>query len=90
MTTTTSLGDRSVGMRAEFATRPVVMGRSEVVTSGYYLATSARFQMEELCGTGFSAQVLSIDRCREHGIDLIPGDDYLTACRHAVGPWRRC
>ena len=132
MTITTFLGDGSVGMRTGFTTRPVVMGRRGVVTSGHYLATAAGFRMMEqggnaidaaaamcfclnllepqsnglagevptliysarerkvyeLSGMGWSAQAFTIDWCREHGIDLIPGDGYLPACvPAAVGTW---
>ncbi len=132
MTITTFLGDRSVGMRTGFTTRPVVMGRRGVVTSGHYLATAAGFRMMEqggnaidaaaamcfclnllepqsnglagevptliysaterkayeLSGMGWSAQAFTIDWCREHGIDLVPGDGYLPACVPAVvGTW---
>jgi gamma-glutamyltranspeptidase/glutathione hydrolase len=37
-----------------------------------------------VCGLGWSPQVFTIDWCREHGIDLIPGDGYLPACVPAV------
>ena len=132
MTITTFLGDRSVGMRTGFTTRPVVMGTRGVVTSGHYLATAAGFRMMEqggnaidaaaamcfclnllepqsnglagevptliyssrerkvyeLSGMGWSPQAFTIDWCREHGIDLIPGDGYLPACVPAVvGTW---
>ena len=132
MTITTFLGDRSVGMRTGFTTRPVVMGTRGVVTSGHYLATAAGFRMMEqggnaidaaaamcfclnllepqsnglagevptliysarertvyeLSGMGWSAQAFTIDWCREHGIDLVPGDGYLPACVPAVvGTW---
>ncbi len=132
MTITTFLGDRSVGMRTGFTTRPVVMGTRGVVTSGHYLATAAGFRMMEqggnaidaaaamcfclnllepqsnglagevptliysarerkvyeLSGMGWSAQAFTIDWCREHGIDLVPGDGYLPACvPAAVGTW---
>ena len=132
MTITTFLGDRSVGTRPAFTTRPVVMGTRGVVTSGHYLATAAGFRMMEqggnaidaaaamcfclnllepqsnglagevptliysarerkvyeLSGMGWSPQAFTIDWCREHGIDLIPGDGYLPACVPAVvGAW---
>jgi gamma-glutamyltranspeptidase/glutathione hydrolase len=39
-------------------------------------------------GMGWSPQAFTIDWCREHGIDLIPGDGYLPACVPAVvGTW---
>ena len=42
----------------------------------------------ELSGMGWSPQAFTIDWCREHGIDLIPGDGYLPACVPAVvGTW---
>ena len=41
MTITTFLGDRSVGMRTGFTTRPVVMGRRRGGDLGHYLATAA-------------------------------------------------
>lgn len=37
-----------------------------------------------ICGLGWSPQAFSIEWCREHGIDLIPGDGYLPACVPAV------
>ncbi len=41
-----------------------------------------------LSGQGWSPAALSIDWCREHQIDLIPGDGYLPACVPAVvGTW---
>ena len=117
---------------ASFTTRPVVMGRRGMVTSGHYLATAAGFriveqggnaidaaaamcfclnllepqsngiggevptliysaredQVFELSGMGWSPQAFDVDWCREHGIDLIPGDGYLPACVPAtVGSW---
>ncbi len=132
MTVTTFLGDDSPGQRPMHATRPVVMGRRGVVTSGHYLATAAGFRIMEqggnaidaaaamcfclnllepqsnglagevptliysarerrayaLSGMGWSAKAFTIDWCREHGIDLIPGDGYLPACVPAVvGTW---
>ena len=39
-------------------------------------------------GMGWSPKALTIDWCRENGIDLIPGDGYLPACVPApVGTW---
>lgn len=38
----------------------------------------------ELSGMGWSPQALTIDWCRAHGIDLIPGDGYLPACVPSV------
>jgi gamma-glutamyltranspeptidase/glutathione hydrolase len=35
-------------------------------------------------GMGWSPKAFTIDWCREHGIDLIPGDGYLPACVPAV------
>jgi gamma-glutamyltranspeptidase/glutathione hydrolase len=35
-------------------------------------------------GLGWSPKAFTIDWCREHGIDLIPGDGYLPACVPAV------
>lgn len=117
---------------AGFSTRPVVMGRKGVVTSGHYLATAAGFRIMEqggnaidaaaamcfclnllepqsnglggevptliysaqekkvfeLSGMGWTPQAFTIQWCREHGIDLIPGDGYLPACVPAVvGSW---
>ena len=117
---------------AAFTTRPVVMGKRGVVTSGHYLATAAGFRIMEqggnavdaaaamcfclnllepqsngiggevptliysaeekrvfeLSGMGWSPQAFTIDWCREHGIDLVPGDGYLPACVPAVvGSW---
>jgi gamma-glutamyltranspeptidase/glutathione hydrolase len=37
-----------------------------------------------ICGLGWSPQAFSIEWCREHDIDLIPGDGYLPACVPAV------
>ena len=37
-----------------------------------------------ISGMGWSPGAFSIDWCREHGIDLIPGDGYLPACVPAV------
>ena len=117
---------------AGFTTRPVVMGRRGVVTSGHYLATAAGFRIMEqggnavdaaaamcfclnllepqsngiggevptliysaeekrvfeLSGMGWSPRAFTVDWCREHGIDLVPGDGYLPACVPAVvGSW---
>ncbi len=113
---------------ASFTTRPVVMGRSAVVTSGHYLATAAGFRTLErggnavdaaaamafglnllepqsngiggevptliysategkafaISGMGWSPQAFTIEWCREHKIDLIPGDGFLPACVPAV------
>ena len=45
-------------------------------------------KVHALSGMGWSAQAFTIDWCREHGIDLIPGDGYLPACVPAVvGTW---
>lgn len=111
-----------------FTTRPVIMGRRGVVTSGHYLATAAGFRIMEqggnaidaaaamgfclnllepqsngiggevptlvysarerralaISGMGYSPKAFTTDWCREHGIDLIPGDGYLPACVPAV------
>lgn len=41
-----------------------------------------------ISGQGWIAEKFTIDWCREHGIDLIPGDGYLPACVPAtVGTW---
>ena len=41
-----------------------------------------------ISGMGWTPKAFSIDWCREHGIDLIPGDGYLPACVPAVvGTW---
>ena len=41
-----------------------------------------------ISGMGWSAQSFTINWCREHGIDMIPGDGYLPACvPAAVGTW---
>ena len=113
---------------AKFTTRPVVMGRRGVVTSGHYLATAAGFRIMEqggnaidaaaamcfclnllepqsngiggevptliysakdrqvfaVCGMGWSPKAFTLDWCRQHGIDLIPGDGYLPACVPAM------
>jgi gamma-glutamyltranspeptidase/glutathione hydrolase len=37
-----------------------------------------------ICGLGWSPQALTIDWCKQQGIDLIPGDGYLPACVPAV------
>ena len=109
-------------------TRPIIMGRRGVVTSGHYLATAAGFRIMEqggnavdaaaamcfclnllepqsngiggevptliysakerkafaISGLGWSPKAFTIEWCREHGIDLIPGDGYLPACVPAV------
>ena len=111
-----------------FTTRPVVMGKRGVVTSGHYLATAAGFRIMEqggnaidaaaamcfclnllepqdngtggevptliysakegrpfaISGQGWSPAAFTIEWCKEHGIDLIPGDGYLPACVPAV------
>ena len=108
----------------DFTTRPEIMGRRYVVTSGHYLATAAGAHVMDqggnaidsaaamciclnllepyangiggeaptlihsaaegkpfaISGMGCSPAALTIDYCREHGIDLIPGDGYLPAC----------
>ncbi len=41
-----------------------------------------------LSGMGWSPEAFTIDWCREHGIDLIPGDGFLPACvPSVVGSW---
>ena len=41
-----------------------------------------------ISGMGWTAKAFSLDWCREHDIDLIPGDGYLPACVPAtVGTW---
>jgi gamma-glutamyltranspeptidase/glutathione hydrolase len=37
-----------------------------------------------ICGLGWSPQAFTIDWCKQHDIDLIPGDGYLPACVPAV------
>jgi gamma-glutamyltranspeptidase/glutathione hydrolase len=37
-----------------------------------------------ISGMGWSPEAFTIEWCREHGIDLIPGDGYLPACVPAV------
>ena len=37
-----------------------------------------------ISGMGWSPQAFTIDWCRAHGLDLIPGDGYLPACVPAV------
>jgi len=113
---------------SDFTTRPVIMGRRGVVTSGHYLATAAGFRIMEqggnaidaaaamcfcldllepqsagiggevptliysarerkafaVCGMGWSPKAFTVAWCRDHGIDLIPGDGYLPACVPAV------
>jgi len=112
----------------EFTTRPVIMGRRGVVTSGHYLASAAGFRILmqggnavdaaaamgfclnllepqnnttggevptliysaregrtfAISGMGWSPAAFTIDWCRDHGIDLIPGDGFLPACVPAV------
>ena len=109
---------------SDFTTRPEIMGRRYVVTSGHYLATAAGVHIMErggnaidagaamcfclnllepysngiggeaptliysaaegkpfaISGMGCSPAALTIDYCRDQGIDLIPGDGYLPAC----------
>jgi len=49
------------------------------------LIYSAREQkVFAVCGLGWSPKAFTITWCREHGIDLIPGDGYLPACVPAV------
>ncbi|MCS7061354.1 MAG: gamma-glutamyltransferase family protein [Anaerolineae bacterium] len=111
-----------------FTTRPVILGRRAVVTSGHYLATVVGFRILEqggnaidaaaaMCfclnllepqscglggevpaliysakertvyavsGMGWSPRALTVEWCRAHSIDLIPGDGYLPACVPAV------
>ncbi len=111
-----------------FMTRPLILARRGVVTSGHYLATAAGFRIlaqggnavdaaaaaclvlnlvepqnnglggecptliysakerktYAVSGMGWSPQALTIDWCRQHGIDLIPGDGYLPACVPAM------
>ena len=41
-----------------------------------------------ISGMGWSPEQFTMDWCRTHGIDLIPGDGYLPACVPAmVGSW---
>ena len=41
-----------------------------------------------ISGMGWSPAAFTVDWCRDHGIDLIPGDGYLPACVPAVvGTW---
>ena len=41
-----------------------------------------------ISGMGWSPQAFTIDWCREHDIDIIPGDGYLPACVPAmIGTW---
>ena len=40
---------------AQFTTRPVIMGRRGVVTSGHYLATAAGFRIMEQGGNAIDA-----------------------------------
>ncbi|RPI01220.1 MAG: gamma-glutamyltransferase family protein, partial [Zetaproteobacteria bacterium] len=41
-----------------------------------------------ISGVGWNAEAFTIDWCREHGIDLVPGDGYLPACVPApVDTW---
>lgn len=41
-------------------------------------------QVFAVSGMGWSPQAFTIEWCRDHGIDLIPGDGYLPACVPAV------
>lgn len=51
-----------------------------------YVAAEQR--VYALSGQGWSPQAFTIAWCREHDIDLIPGDGYLPACTPAVvGTW---
>lgn len=117
---------------SEFTTRPEIMGRRYVVTSGHYLATAAGMHIMErggnaidaaasmciclnllepysngiggeaptliysaaegkpfaISGMGWSPAALTAQYCRDHGIDLIPGDGFLPACVPAtVDTW---
>ena len=109
-------------------TRPVILGRRGVVTSGHYLATEAGFRMLQMggnaidaaaamcfcevllepqncglggevptliysakdqktfavSGMGWSPAAFTIDWCRDHEIEMIPGDGYLPACVPSV------
>ncbi len=57
----------------------------EVPTLIYSAAEGRAF---EISGMGWSPQEFTIDWCREHDIDLVPGDGYLPACVPApVGTW---
>ncbi|MFZ6027553.1 MAG: gamma-glutamyltransferase family protein [Chloroflexota bacterium] len=111
-----------------FTTRPLIVARRGVVTSGHYLATVAGFRILEqggnafdaavamgLClnlvephnnglggeaptlvyaaaekrvyaisGLGWSPAALTLDWCRQQGVDIIPGDGYLPACVPAM------
>jgi len=50
--------------------------------------SAADQQPYALSGMGWSPQDFTIDWCRTHGIDLIPGDGYLPACvPSVVGSW---
>ncbi len=69
MTVTTFLGDDSPGQRPAHATRPVVMGRRGVVTSGHYLATAAGFRIMEQGGNAIDAASLAN---RTHPIEKMP------------------
>ncbi len=45
-------------------------------------------KVHALSGMGWSPQAFTLDWCRQHGLDLIPGDGYLPACVPAVvGTW---
>jgi gamma-glutamyltranspeptidase/glutathione hydrolase len=41
-------------------------------------------QAYAVSGMGWSPQAFTIDWCRQHGVDLIPGDGYLPACVPSV------
>jgi gamma-glutamyltranspeptidase/glutathione hydrolase len=45
---------------------------------------AAEKKVYELSGMGWSPQAFTIEWCREHDIDLIPGDGYLPACVPSV------
>ena len=49
---------------------------------------AAEGKVYALSGQGWAPQAFTIGWCREHGLDLIPGDGYLPACVPAVvGTW---
>jgi gamma-glutamyltranspeptidase / glutathione hydrolase len=113
-------------------TRPIIMARRGVVTSGHYLTSEAGLRILQMggnaidaaaamcfcevlmephncglggevptlvysakerqayavSGMGWSPEAFTIEWCRQHKVDIIPGDGYLPACvPSVVGTW---